>query len=69
MKAIRLTISLGLLLATLAVGVFVLPRNTRAEDGQECNCTDGWTGHPGLIYWDQGYHCRPDGCYIITEVQ
>ena len=84
MKNIRLAISLFLLTATMTLGSAWAVRTTHPSDiadmppvdgggsggGGECNCTDGWTGRPGLLYYDytqERTRCRPDGCYIITR--
>lgn len=70
MKRVRLTISLVMLVSTIGLGLVCLSQTAKADEGtMECNCTDGWTKRAGLIYYDQGYHCMPDGCYVITEVQ
>lgn len=68
MKRIRLLISVGMLVLTCGVGFYFSP-TAAADETAECNCIDGWTKRPGLIYIDQGEHCRPDGCYVICEVE
>jgi hypothetical protein len=68
MKKVRLLVSVGLLVLTIAVGLTCTTRTTRADEGGgECNCVNLQNQSGQVCTLDGVTRCCINGCYWVVD--